>query len=83
MTSTELRTRRKRLVMTQAQLAAEMDVTVTTVARWEIDESKPTHVDMPRMAIRLFERIEQDHEVDATVRGLKSEMQRQCLPPEG
>ncbi|WP_447979039.1 helix-turn-helix domain-containing protein [Candidatus Nitrospira bockiana] len=37
-TGEELRRRRKELGLTQAQLAADLGVTVTTVARWERGE---------------------------------------------
>ena len=38
MTKEQLRKRRKRMGITQAELAARLGVTVTTVARWEIGD---------------------------------------------
>jgi non-specific serine/threonine protein kinase len=52
---TELRARRRALGLTQAFLAAELDVSANTVARWERGELQ---IGRPRRVLRRLERLE-------------------------
>ena len=52
---TELRARRQRLGLSQAQLAGQLGVAANTVARWERGELRASH---PRSVLRRLTRLE-------------------------
>jgi transcriptional regulator with XRE-family HTH domain len=54
---TDLRARRRALGLTQAGLAAELDVSANTVARWERAELQIGH---PRRVLHRLEQLERD-----------------------
>jgi DNA-binding XRE family transcriptional regulator len=55
LSSTELRARRRALGLTQAGLAAELDMSANTVARWERGELQIGH---PRRVLHRLEQLE-------------------------
>ena len=54
-TPDEFKRRRRRLGLTQAQIAEQLGVAWNTVARWEMGIRR-----IPEMAVRLLGRLEQD-----------------------
>lgn len=55
MHASEFATRRRKLGMTQEELAKELDVTPTTIARWERGEATIGHPRMVRLALQRLD----------------------------
>lgn len=55
MTPEDLRTRRRRLGLSQTQLAEQLGVTQNTISRWELGEMEIANPTMLRLALERLE----------------------------